>query len=38
LLDAGAKADGEVRDVGVGKLIASVRDADGSTLGLTQSP
>ncbi|MGH9894470.1 MAG: VOC family protein [bacterium] len=38
LLDAGARAQQEVKDVGGGKLIASVRDADGNVTGLIQSP
>ena len=38
LLEAGAKVDQDVKDVGGGKLIALVKDADGNTLGLTQSP
>lgn len=38
LLDTGAQADQDVRDVGGGRLIATVRDADGNTLGLMQSP
>ena len=38
LLDAGAQVQQEVRDVGGGKLIASVRDADGNVTGLVQSP
>ena len=37
LLDAGAVAQQEVKDVGGGKLIASVKDADGSVIGLIQS-
>jgi predicted enzyme related to lactoylglutathione lyase len=37
LLDAGAQAQQEVRDVGGGKLIASVKDADGNIIGLMQS-
>jgi predicted enzyme related to lactoylglutathione lyase len=37
LLDAGAQAQQEVRDVGGGKLIASVKDADGNVIGLIQS-
>jgi len=37
LLDAGAEAKQEVRDVGGGKLIASVTDADGNVIGLIQS-
>jgi predicted enzyme related to lactoylglutathione lyase len=36
LLDAGAEALQEVRDVGGGKLIASVKDADGNVIGLIQ--
>ena len=38
LLDAGAQVQQEVRDVGGGKLIASVKDADGNIIGLIQSP
>ncbi len=38
LLDAGAQAQQEVRDVGGGKLVASVKDADGNVIGLIQSP
>ena len=38
LLDAGARAQQEVKDVGGGKLVASVRDADGNVIGLIQSP
>ena len=38
LLDAGAQADQDVQDVGGGRLIALVKDADGNTLGLMQSP
>src|SRR5713226_5041236 len=38
LLDAGAQAQQEVTDVGGGKLIASVRDADGNIIGLLQFP
>ena len=38
LLDAGAQVQQEVRDVGGGKLIASVKDADGNIIGLMQSP
>src|SRR3712207_3327480 len=37
LLDAGAEAHQEVKDVGGGKLIASVQDADGNVIGLIQS-
>ncbi len=38
LLDAGAQAQQEIQDVGGGKLIASVKDADGNIIGLIQSP
>src|SRR2546423_6647253 len=38
LLDAGAHTQQEVTDVGVGKLIAWVKDADGNIIGLLQSP
>ena len=38
LLDAGAEAQQAIRDVGGGKLIASVKDADGNIIGLIQSP
>jgi predicted enzyme related to lactoylglutathione lyase len=38
LLDAGAEAEQPIRDVGGGKLIASVKDADGNVIGLLQSP
>ena len=37
LLNAGAQALQEVKDVGGGKLIASVKDADGNVIGLIQS-
>lgn len=36
LLDAGVKVQQEVKDVGGGKLIASVKDADGNVIGLIQ--
>jgi predicted enzyme related to lactoylglutathione lyase len=36
LLNAGAQAQQDVRDVGGGKLIASVKDADGNVIGLLQ--
>jgi predicted enzyme related to lactoylglutathione lyase len=36
LLEAGAETQQEVTDVGGGKLIASLRDADGNVLGLIQ--
>jgi predicted enzyme related to lactoylglutathione lyase len=38
LLNAGAKVQQEVKDVGGGKLIAWVRDADSNIIGLMQSP
>ncbi len=38
LLDAGAQVQQEIKDVGMGKLIAAVRDADGNIIGLTQEP
>jgi predicted enzyme related to lactoylglutathione lyase len=38
LLGAGAETQQEVRDVGGGKLIASVKDTDGNMIGLLQSP
>lgn len=38
LLDAGAKAQQAVRDVGGGLLIATVTDADGNLIGLRQNP
>ncbi|MFL5666958.1 MAG: VOC family protein [Ktedonobacteraceae bacterium] len=37
LLDAGAQTQQEVKDVGGGKLIALVKDADGNIIGLMQS-
>ncbi len=37
LLDAGAEAHQEVKDVSGGKLIASVKDADGNVIGLIRS-
>jgi predicted enzyme related to lactoylglutathione lyase len=38
LLEAGVETQQAVRDVGGGKLIASVKDADGNVIGLVQSP
>ncbi len=38
LVDAGAQTQQEVQDVGGGKLIALVKDADGNITGLIQSP
>ena len=36
LVDAGAKTVQEIKDVGGGRLIASVKDADGNIIGLIQ--
>ena len=36
LLDAGGETQGEVRDVGNGRLIVTVKDADGNAIGLLQ--
>jgi predicted enzyme related to lactoylglutathione lyase len=38
LLDAGATEQQPISDVGGGKLIASVKDADGNDIGLIQEP
>ena len=38
LLEAGAVAQQPIRDVGGGKLIATVKDADGNVIGLLQAP
>jgi predicted enzyme related to lactoylglutathione lyase len=38
LLDAGATLVEDVKDVGRGKLIAAVKDADGNIIGITQNP
>jgi predicted enzyme related to lactoylglutathione lyase len=38
LLDAGAQVNRDVTDVGGGRLTASVTDADGNVIGLTQLP
>ncbi len=38
LLDAGAQSVEETRDVGGGRLIASVKDANGNIIGLLQDP
>ncbi|MEV2214128.1 glyoxalase [Streptomyces sp. NPDC050997] len=38
LLAAGAELLQDAQDVGGGKLIASVKDADGNIIGLTQDP
>ena len=37
LLAAGAETQHEVKDVGGGKLIATVKDADGNIIGLIQA-
>jgi predicted enzyme related to lactoylglutathione lyase len=38
LVDAGAETQQAVSDVGGGRLIATVRDADGNPIGLLQDP
>lgn len=38
LLEAGAEVQQATRDVGGGKLIATVKDPDGNSIGLIQSP
>ncbi|MGA9761787.1 MAG: VOC family protein [Gaiellaceae bacterium] len=38
LLDVGAQIQQEARDVGGGMLVAYVKDADGNSIGLIQSP
>ena len=38
LLDAGAQVQQEVKDLGGGKLLASVKDADSNIIGLIQFP
>jgi predicted enzyme related to lactoylglutathione lyase len=38
LVDAGAQSVQDVKDVGGGLLVASVRDADGNGIGLQQLP
>jgi predicted enzyme related to lactoylglutathione lyase len=38
VLDAGAELVRDVKDVGGGKLIAQVKDANGNTIGLMESP
>lgn len=38
LLEAGAEVVQDVRDVGNGRLVASVKDADGNLIGLLQDP
>ncbi|HZM78708.1 MAG TPA: VOC family protein [Candidatus Limnocylindrales bacterium] len=38
MLDAGAQANEDVRDVGGGKLVATIKDPDGNVIGITQNP
>ncbi|MGH7822878.1 MAG: VOC family protein [Vicinamibacterales bacterium] len=38
LLEAGAETGQPISDVGGGKLIATVKDADGNVIGLLQEP
>ena len=38
LIDSGAQASAEISNVGGGKLVASVKDADGNVIGLVQTP
>ncbi|MEU2927243.1 VOC family protein [Streptomyces sp. NPDC007251] len=38
LLEAGAEVVQDVRDVGNGRLVASVKDPDGNLVGLLQDP
>jgi predicted enzyme related to lactoylglutathione lyase len=38
LLDSGAEEQQAVSDVGGGRLIAAVKDADGNIIGLIQAP
>lgn len=38
LVDAGAQLLQEIKDVGGGRLTASVKDADGNIIGLLQDP
>ncbi|MGW2515623.1 VOC family protein [Streptomyces sp. NPDC001617] len=38
LVEAGAEVLEDVRDVGNGRLIASLKDADGNLIGLLQDP
>jgi predicted enzyme related to lactoylglutathione lyase len=38
LMDAGAKTVQEIKNVGGGRLIASVKDEDGNIIGLIQDP
>ena len=38
LRDSGASQQGEVRDVGGGKLVVTLTDPDGNVFGLSQEP
>ena len=38
LMDAGAETIHEIRNVGGGRLIASIKDTDGNIIGLLQDP
>jgi predicted enzyme related to lactoylglutathione lyase len=38
LLDAGAEVNEEVKEVGGGRLVATVKDPDGNLIGLLQDP
>jgi predicted enzyme related to lactoylglutathione lyase len=38
LIKAGGQVQQDVKDVGGGKLIATVKDGDGNIVGLMQSP
>ena len=38
LLDAGAEIQQEISDVGGGRRIATVKDADGNVIGILQDP
>jgi predicted enzyme related to lactoylglutathione lyase len=38
LLEAGAETQQSITDVGGGRLIATVKDADGNVIGLLQDP
>jgi predicted enzyme related to lactoylglutathione lyase len=38
LLEAGAEVQQAIKDVGEGKLIAVVKDADGNSIGLMHTP
>ncbi|MBI1258496.1 MAG: glyoxalase [Chloroflexi bacterium] len=38
LIDAGAQMLQDVKDVGYGRLIATVKDASGNIIGLVQNP